>query len=428
MERWGLGYEGIAALNPKAVVLSSSFQGQEGPDAAQPGYASLLHALCGINQINGWPDLPPTDIADAYGDLIGVWYGLAGASWPQFDAAGATGHGSSSTVAVRRGGQLRVPDHPRLSRERPKRRPQGNARWRRPRTASTPAPPTPPPARGRRPLVRHRAYTDEQWRALVEVMGRPDWPKKPGSRPGRRTPVERRPRRRVDRGVDRFPQGRGRDASAARGAGVRRRWQRRRTTLCRIRKLTRPRALRPVGPPGDGPPSYDAPSFQPFAGRPHELRRAPLLGEHTHFVATEAAPATPTKSLLPCLAAGVFRTGVLARRGGQRRRHEPQPMSRRARSGYAACAGLGAGTMGAQIAALAAASTFPSISCDRPARKTGTPPPRPGKRRLLELSPSPLYRRSRLRPRSGRGHRGPPDGSARGGTGSSRRSPGAHRM
>ena len=183
-----MGYEGIAAINPKAVVLSSSFQGQDGPDAAQPGYASLLHALCGINRINGWPDLPPTDIADAYGDLIGVWYGLGGAAWRRSTAAASRAAGRTSTC---RSSTRRSTSSPPLSwtylGERPKRGfPEGN---RSPEAAQhgvypcAADPAAAPEADDRWCAIAVHTPTSSG-SALVEVMGRPDL--------GRRRPIRDR--------------------------------------------------------------------------------------------------------------------------------------------------------------------------------------------------------------------------------------------
>ena len=57
---------------------------------------------------------------------------------------------------------------------------------------------------------------------------------------------------------------------------------------------------------------------------------------------------------------------------------------------------LGAGTMGAQIAALAAGFGIPVDLLDLPGGEDGVAPAEAGKRRLLELSPSPLYEKAVL--------------------------------
>ena len=57
---------------------------------------------------------------------------------------------------------------------------------------------------------------------------------------------------------------------------------------------------------------------------------------------------------------------------------------------------LGAGTMGAQIAALAAGFGIPVDLLDLPGGEDGVAPAEAGKRRLLEISPSPLYEKAVL--------------------------------
>ena len=57
---------------------------------------------------------------------------------------------------------------------------------------------------------------------------------------------------------------------------------------------------------------------------------------------------------------------------------------------------LGAGTMGAQIAALAAGFDIPVDLLDLPGEEDRNAPAEAGKRRLLEISPSPLYERAVL--------------------------------
>ena len=65
-------------------------------------------------------------------------------------------------------------------------------------------------------------------------------------------------------------------------------------------------------------------------------------------------------------------------------------------SGIRRVAVLGAGTMGAQIAALAAGFDIPVDLLDLPGEEDRNAPAEAGKRRLLELSPSPLYEKAVL--------------------------------
>lgn len=59
-ERWGLGYDALAALNPRLVMVRVSGFGQTGPYAHRGGYGTIAEAFSGIPSFTGFPDRPPT--------------------------------------------------------------------------------------------------------------------------------------------------------------------------------------------------------------------------------------------------------------------------------------------------------------------------------------------------------------------------------
>ena len=59
MERWGLGWEELHALNPRLVMARVSGYGQTGPLAHRGGFAAVAEAVGGLRHINGYPDEPP---------------------------------------------------------------------------------------------------------------------------------------------------------------------------------------------------------------------------------------------------------------------------------------------------------------------------------------------------------------------------------
>jgi len=59
LARYGLGYEQLAAANPRLVYLSISAFGQDGPDAAKPGYDAMIQGMGGLMSITGLPDGEP---------------------------------------------------------------------------------------------------------------------------------------------------------------------------------------------------------------------------------------------------------------------------------------------------------------------------------------------------------------------------------
>jgi crotonobetainyl-CoA:carnitine CoA-transferase CaiB-like acyl-CoA transferase len=76
MERWGLGWEALSAVNPRLVMLRVTGFGQLGPYASRPGFGTLAEAMSGFAHITGQPDgpptLPPFGLADGIAGLAGA--------------------------------------------------------------------------------------------------------------------------------------------------------------------------------------------------------------------------------------------------------------------------------------------------------------------------------------------------------------------
>jgi crotonobetainyl-CoA:carnitine CoA-transferase CaiB-like acyl-CoA transferase len=60
MDRLGIGYEALSAINPKLIYCAVSGFGQTGPDRLRPGYDGKMQALSGIMAITGHPETGPT--------------------------------------------------------------------------------------------------------------------------------------------------------------------------------------------------------------------------------------------------------------------------------------------------------------------------------------------------------------------------------
>ncbi len=77
LEKWGLDYESLRALNPKLVMLRVSGYGQTGPMADKPGFARIAHAFSGLAHLAGEPGRPPvvpgsTSLADYMTGMYGA--------------------------------------------------------------------------------------------------------------------------------------------------------------------------------------------------------------------------------------------------------------------------------------------------------------------------------------------------------------------
>jgi formyl-CoA transferase len=75
MERWGLGYEELAEINPRLVMARVTGFGQSGPYAPRPGFGTVAEAMSGYAHISGFPDRPPSLPSFALGDGICALYG-----------------------------------------------------------------------------------------------------------------------------------------------------------------------------------------------------------------------------------------------------------------------------------------------------------------------------------------------------------------
>jgi crotonobetainyl-CoA:carnitine CoA-transferase CaiB-like acyl-CoA transferase len=81
LARYGLGYEQLAAENPRLVYLSISAFGQDGPDAAKPGYDAMIQGMGGLMSLTGLPDgepgAGPQKVGVAVADLMCGMYAVS---------------------------------------------------------------------------------------------------------------------------------------------------------------------------------------------------------------------------------------------------------------------------------------------------------------------------------------------------------------
>lgn len=70
MERLGLGYDVLKAVNPSIVMLSTSMNGQTGPRRSFSGFGNGLAAMAGFVDLTGWPDRTPSTPYGAYTDFV----------------------------------------------------------------------------------------------------------------------------------------------------------------------------------------------------------------------------------------------------------------------------------------------------------------------------------------------------------------------
>jgi crotonobetainyl-CoA:carnitine CoA-transferase CaiB-like acyl-CoA transferase len=71
MDRLGLGYEVLSAINPRLIYCAISGFGMTGPLRDRPSFDIVMQALSGALSVNGEPDRPPTKLGIPLGDLVG---------------------------------------------------------------------------------------------------------------------------------------------------------------------------------------------------------------------------------------------------------------------------------------------------------------------------------------------------------------------
>lgn len=99
LERWGLGYEDLSAVNPGLVMVRISGFGQTGPYSARPGYGVIGEAVSGLRNLTGDPDLPPSRMNTSLGDYVTGLYAAFGAM-VALDVRNRTGKGQVVDAAL----------------------------------------------------------------------------------------------------------------------------------------------------------------------------------------------------------------------------------------------------------------------------------------------------------------------------------------
>ncbi len=68
MDRLGLGYEVLKAINPRLIYASISGYGTYGPYKDRPGYDVIAQGMSGLMYLTGQEDAPPTRVGSSIGD------------------------------------------------------------------------------------------------------------------------------------------------------------------------------------------------------------------------------------------------------------------------------------------------------------------------------------------------------------------------
>ena len=172
MPSWGLDYDSIRPINPSIIMLSMSGFGRTGPWKDRVSYGQTLQAWSGFTQLTGFPDTDPSGPASAYSDAVG---GMAGAQAVLLALIhrSRTGRGqwldvsqfeSMSSLLETLVLDMSVNGPAAASARTGNRLPHGGG-----------APHGAYRCSGEDRWVAISIFSDEEWRACVDVMGSPQW-------------------------------------------------------------------------------------------------------------------------------------------------------------------------------------------------------------------------------------------------------------
>ena len=102
LEKWGLGYDRLAAENPGLVMLRLSGFGQTGPYRDQAGFGAIGESMGGLRYVTGFPDRPPVRPNLSIGDALASLHGVIGVlmALHHRDANGGRSSGKGQVVDV----------------------------------------------------------------------------------------------------------------------------------------------------------------------------------------------------------------------------------------------------------------------------------------------------------------------------------------
>ena len=117
---WGLTWERIHEINPRAVYMSTSGFGHSGPYKAYRSFGPTAAAQSGLSLASGLPGMPPAGWGFSYMDVMGGWMGGLALIMGLLQAR-KTGQGFYVRLCRHRRGAMSPPRHvhARFPGERP---------------------------------------------------------------------------------------------------------------------------------------------------------------------------------------------------------------------------------------------------------------------------------------------------------------------
>jgi len=79
LEKWGCGYEELAAINPRLIMIRVSGYGQTGPYSSRAGFGAIGEAMGGLRYVVGDPTTAPSRMGISIGDSLAATFACVGA-------------------------------------------------------------------------------------------------------------------------------------------------------------------------------------------------------------------------------------------------------------------------------------------------------------------------------------------------------------
>ncbi|MBI2887024.1 MAG: CoA transferase [Chloroflexi bacterium] len=174
MESWGLGYDQLRALNPAIIYVSLAGMGHWGRDRDIQTMGPIVQALSGLTWMSGFPDLPPAGWGYSYMDHLGG-YAAATAIVSALYYREQTGQGQWVDISQTEVGNTL------LGAEVLEYTVTGNTRTRNGNRLEHPAaaPHGAYRCAGDDRWIAISVFNDQEWQALCEAMGQPEWTRDP---------------------------------------------------------------------------------------------------------------------------------------------------------------------------------------------------------------------------------------------------------
>jgi len=194
-EKWGLTYEAMQAVRPDVIFVRMPVAGTTGPHRDFSAFGAVMTPITGLSHLSGFPDRPPIGVGTNYPDYVINPGHQAIAVLAALRHRRRTGRGQyievsqiESTTAVVGPALLDYTINGRVQTRMGNR--QENAAPHGvfpclPRPFTEPVPGSPPPlGGGPTPELEDRwiaiaVFTEDQWQALKSVMGDPAWADEP---------------------------------------------------------------------------------------------------------------------------------------------------------------------------------------------------------------------------------------------------------